>query len=206
MTYKQLSGNYVYNNSIELRFTENPNRFEYYTRGEMGLLQYSTGEWKRNKNKVYLTGFTDKDVNMLNVESAVAKSINSNDTQVQIFYSRDKAAPYIKSVVIINDNAIYKIAKDTILAPEYKVETIQAKSYLSYEGLLSSPPKVDTLYSRKIRIDDAQGKTIMLKFSVNSKDFVRTTLADTIEVKNNRTLLYNKIKLKKIAMVQEAAK
>ena len=192
-----MNGSYVYSNSIELRFTESPNRFEYFVRGEMGLLQYSTGEWKSDKNKVYLTGFNDKDRNVLNVETAFANNLNSNGTQVEIFYSTGKAATYIKSVIVINDNTIYEIAKDTILSPEYKVATIQVKSYLSYEGLLSSSPKIDTLYSQKIKVDEAKDKKIILKFSVSSEDFFRTKLADTITVKNNHTLLYKKIKFKK---------
>jgi len=187
-TSKQLNGSYVYSNSIELRFTESPNRFEYFVRGEMGLLQYSTGEWKSDKNKVYLTGFNDKDRNVLNVETAFANNLNSNGTQVEIFYSTGKAATYIKSVIVINDNTI---------SPEYKVATIQVKSYLSYEGLLSSSPKIDTLYSQKIKVDEAKDKKIILKFSVSSEDFFRTKLADTITVKNNHTLLYKKIKFKK---------
>jgi hypothetical protein len=166
-------------------------------RGEMGLLQYSTGEWKLDKNKVYLTGFNDKDRSVLNVETAFANNLNSNGTQVEIFYRTGKAATYIKSVIVINDNTIYEITKDTTLSPEYKVATIQVKSYLSYEGLLSSSPKIDTLYSQKIKVDEAKDKKITLKFSVNSEDFFRTKLADTITVKNNHTLVYDKIKLKK---------
>lgn len=195
--YRDLNGDYLYGNSIEFRFAESPNRFKYYTKGEMGLLQYSTGEWKLSKNKVYLTGFTDKDINILNVESSVAANINSNGTKVQVIYATEKADAFIRSVVVVNNDSSYEIAKDTILAPEYTVKTIQIKSYLSYQGLLSSPPRIDTLYSRKIMIDGEKGNAITLKFSVNPEDFVRIKFIDTITVKNNRTLLYNNIRLKK---------
>jgi len=196
-TLKGLNGSYVRSNTIELRFTEDPNRFEYFLRGEMGLLQYSAGEWKRNGNKVYLTGFTDENIQAIPVESDVVRDAGSNNVQVQVFYHTDKAVTYIRSVIILNDDSIYTLAKDTIFAFGRKVGTVQVKSYLSYQGLLSSHPKTDTLYSRKIRVDGDTGDKIVLKFSVYSKDFVRIALADTLTVKNSRTLRYNKINLKR---------
>ena len=30
----------------EIRFMQQPNRFEYYLRSEMGVLEYSTGSWE----------------------------------------------------------------------------------------------------------------------------------------------------------------
>jgi len=190
--YEQLSGSYVYGNTMELRFTENPNRFEYFVRGEMGLLQYSAGEWRVDGNKVYLSGFNDGNRDSLRVGSAVADS--GGGTQVVIAYSTDTVATYIKSVVVINGNVFYPITKDTVLVPVEKVASIQVKAYVESKGLLSGGPGRDTLYSQRMRFD---GGKITLKFSVGSKDFVRTNLADTLIVGNKETLRFRGIKLKK---------
>jgi hypothetical protein len=195
--YKKLNGNFVYGNSIELRLTKNPKYFEYFIRGEMGLLRYSTGEWRLNKNKIYLTGFDSNNINILKIESAATNSSNKNGTQIKLFYHTDKVPTFIKSVLSINDSNIYKIVKDTCITLKYKVETLQVMSYLSCDGLLSSSPTTDTLYSQKINFDQPMGEIITLKFSVNSQDFVRTKLTDTLTVKNGRNLMLNKIKLKK---------
>lgn len=198
-TVKQLSGAYHYGNSIEFKFRENPNEFEYFLRSEMGVLQYSTGKWKLNKDKLELLGLDDENLKTLDVESAITKNVSSNGTKVEIHYNTDNATTYIKSVVLINGNKIYTVAKDTMLTPGYKVVTIQVKSYLSYTGLLSSPPKIDTLYSFKMKVDDGsnENRNVTLKFTVHPYDFVRVKLTDTLTVKNNHTLYYNKTKLKK---------
>ena len=165
----------------------------------MGLLEYSTGKWILEKNKLQLLGFTDDDLKTINVESGIDENRNSDRAQILIHYSTDATTNnFIKTGIVINESIIYFITKDTPVVPNFKTNTIQIKSYLSYTGLLSSNPKIDTLYSKKIKVDNAnQAKTIKLQFTVQSGDFSRTKLTDTITVKNNHTLLYHKIKLRK---------
>ena len=199
-TIKKLNGRYTNGNNVELKIKDRPKDFEYFLRSEMGVLQYSKGKWTLRERKLYLLGFSDEDIKALDVEHVINKNADGNSTRVEIHYSTDKAITYIKSVIVINDSKIYMIAKDTMLTPDYKVETIQVKSYLSYTGLLSSPQKIDTLYSSKIKVSDESNanKNIVLKFTVHPYDFVRVKLTDTLTVRNSHTLYQNKTKLKEI--------
>jgi hypothetical protein len=199
-TYKPLNGSYTYGNSIEFKFTESPNRFEYFSTSEMGLLEYSTGEWKLEKSKVYLLGFTNNNLKILKVESTIGKNNDDDRTKISINYTNDEPANhFIRTDIMINDSVAYPISKDTLLQPNFRSRTLQVKSYLSYKGLLSSNPKIDTLFSPKMKVDfNNVDKTVILKIKVNLKDFARTKLTDTLKIVNNHTLLYfDKIKLKK---------
>ena len=188
-SYAEISGQ-------EIRFTQQPNRFDYFFRSEMGLLEYSTGSWERNKNQVILNGFTDSNVKTLNVESTITYN-SDNNGKVLIRYT--PPSKLVKADVIINDNNIIHVSMDTVFFSASKVKTIQVKSYLSYTGLLSAPPKIDTLYSSKIKIyDDKNGnKNIFLNFTIYQEDFVRIILNATLTVKSNRIIYLGKSKLKK---------
>lgn len=180
----------------EIRFIQKSNRFDYFFRSEMGLLAYSTGSWERNKNQVILNGFTDSNIKTLNVESTITYNSDNND-KVLIRYT--PPSNLVKADVIINDNNIIHVSMDTVFFSASKVKTIQVKSYLSYTGLLSSKPKIDTLYSQKINInnDKIGNKNIFLNFSIYQQDFARIILNDTLTVKSNRIIYLGKSKLKK---------
>ena len=181
----------------EIRFMQQPNRFEYYLRSEMGVLEYSTGSWVRNKNQVILNGFTDSNIKTLNVENKIT---DNGDNKDKVFIQYTTTSNLVKSDVIINDNAVVRVSSDTTFFSELKIKVVQIKSYLSYTGLLSSSPKIDTLYSSKIEVDNSSNKNkdVVLKFSVNLNDFARTKLSDTITVKRNALLYHDKIKFKKV--------
>ncbi len=182
----------------EIIFMQQPNRFEYYLRSEMGILEYSTGSWVRNKNQIILRGFTDSNIKILNVENKITDNAD-NKSKVSIQYTT--TSNIIKADVIINDYTVASVSGDTAFFSDLNIKTVQIKSYLSYTGLLSSSPKIDTLYSSKIEVNNSNNKNkeVVLKFTVNSNDFARTKLTDTITVKKNDLLYHDKIKLKKIA-------
>lgn len=181
----------------EIRFMQQPNRFEYYLRSEMGVLEYSTGSWVRNKNQVILNGFTDSNIKTLSVEDKITDNAD-NKSKVLIQYTT--TSNLVKADVVINDNAVVRVSSDTIFFSDLKIKTVQIKSYLSYTGLLSSSPKIDTLYSSKIEVDNSSNKNkdVVLKFAVTPNDFARTKLTDTITAYKNVLLYHNKIKLKKV--------
>lgn len=194
--YGKYTNSYAGVSGEEIRFMQHPNRFEYYLRSEMGILEYSTGNWIRNKNQVILNGFTDSNIKALDVGNIITDNADNND-KVLIQYT--KTSGLVKSDVIINDNAVVRVSSDTTFFSELKIKTVQIKSYLSYTGLLSSPPKIDTLYSLKIKVDNSSNKNkdVVLKFAVDLNDFARIKLTDTITVKRNALLYHDKIKLKK---------
>ncbi len=196
----QLNGTYSDTKSIEFKFNDSTKMFEYFLRSEMGVLQYSKGGWESYDDKVYLLGLTDNNIKKIDVESVINKNVSSNRTHVEVHCNSDNAVTNIKSIVFINDDKTYVVAKDTVFSLDYKVEVIQVKSYLSYSGLLSSAPKIDTLYSSRINVssESNEGKSIVLNFVVHPYDFARVKFADTLTVKNNRTLYLNKSKLIKI--------
>ena len=195
-----LSGKYINSyagvSGEEIRFMQQPDKFEYFFRSEMGVLEYSTGSWIRNKNQIILNGFTDNNLKTLNVEDKITDNAG-NKSNVLIQYTTK--SNIVKAEVIINDNAVTRISGDTTFFFDFKIKTVQVKSYLSYSGLLSSPPKIDTLYSSRINISgSSESKNIVLKFTVHPYDFARVKFNDTLTVKNSRTLYQkNKTKLKK---------
>ncbi len=193
---EKYANNYAGVSGEEIRFMQQPNRFEYYLRSEMGILEYSTGRWVRNKNQIILNGFTDSNIKTLNVENKIT---DNADNKSKVLIQFTTTSNLIKADVIINDNAGFRISGDTTFFSDLKIKTVQIKSYLSYTGLLSSSPKIDTLYSSKIEVNKSSNKNkdLVLKFAVNSNDFARTKLSDTITVKKSALLYHNKIKLKK---------
>lgn len=195
-TLKKLNGKYSDGKHIEFVFTDTPNKFEYYLRSEMGVLEYSTGSWVQNKNQVVLNGFAGSNINSLSYENTTTENTDSKD-KVLIRYT--PASNLEKTDVIINDSNVIRVSMDTTFFSAIKIKTIQVKSYLSYTGLLSSPPKIDTLYSSKIKVNDSSGanKNIVLTFTIHPYDFVRVKFNDTLTVKSNRILYLDKTKLKK---------
>jgi hypothetical protein len=161
----------------------------------MGVLEYSTGSWVRNRNQVILNGFADSNIKALNVKSAITDNLNNKD---KILIQYRTTSSLVKSVVVINNDAVVNVSSDTAFFSDLKIKVVQIKSYLSYTGLLSSSPKIDTLYSSKIELDNNGNKDMVLSFSVNQYDFVRTKLTDTITLKRNALLYHNKIKFKKV--------
>lgn len=194
-TIKKLNGKYHDSKHIEFEFTEASNRFEYYFRSEMGVLEYSTGSWVRNKNQIILNGFDDSNIKILNVENEITD--NADENKIHVHYTT--ANNLIKADVIINDSVVVSVSKDTAISFATKIKTVQVKSYLSSIGLLSSSPKIDTLNSSKIEVGNNSNKSkkVVLKFTVNPSEFARIKLSDTITVKGNTLLYGNKVKLKK---------
>lgn len=195
-TLKKLNGKYSDGKHIEFVFADTPNKFEYYLRSEMGVLEYSTGSWVQNKNQVILNGFTGSNINSLSYENTTTENTDSKD---KVFIRYTPASNLEKTDVIINDSNVIHVSMDTTFFSAIKIKTIQVKSYLSYTGLLSSPPKIDTLYSSKIKVNDgsSENKNIVLTFTVHPYDFARVKFNDTLIVKSNRILYLNKTKLKK---------
>jgi hypothetical protein len=196
-TVKKINGKYHDGKHIEFQFTEAPNKFEYYFRSEMGVLEYSTGSWVRNKNQIILNGFDNSSIKILNVENEITN--NTEESKDKIYVQYTTANNLIKADVIINDSSVISISKDTTIFCTTKIKTLQVKSYLSAMGLLSSSPKIDTLYSSKIRVENnsKNSKKLILKFTISPSEFARTKLNDTITVKGNILLYGDKIKLKK---------
>lgn len=198
-TINKLSGTYTDTNNMEFKFNDSNKKFEYFFRSGMGVLQYSKGNWQINNHKLYLQGLSDQNIKMIDVECAINNNVNGGKTQVELHWSNDEAVNNIRSAIVINNNKIYMASRDTVFTLDYIVEVIQVKSYLFYSGLLSSPPKIDTLYSSKINISRGnESKNLVLKFTVHPYDFARIKFSDTLSVKNNRTLYLNKTRLKKV--------
>src|ERR1044071_6689471 len=99
----ELNGNYRNGSNIHFKLMQAPNKFEYFLKGEMGTLQYSSGMWKLEKNKLYLFGFNDDNIKTLDVESVVNKDARSNGSKIEIDYNTDNGVSYIKSLILIND-------------------------------------------------------------------------------------------------------
>lgn len=197
-TNKRLIGNYNDERNIGFVFSENPNKFEYNFRSEMGIHEYSTGSWLRYKNKVVLNGFADSNIKFLNIEQRIVENSENRD-KITIHYTAKNEM--IKSDIIINNCTIIRLSKDTSFFSEIKIKSLEIKSYLSYTGLLGTIPTLDTLYSSIILVDKGSNKNrdLFLKFAVRSIDFFRTKLTDTITVRNKNVLMLNKIKLRKVA-------
>ena len=196
-TIKELSGSYHDGKHIEFKFTEAPNKFEYYFRSEMGVLEYSVGSWVRNKNQLILNGFDDSNIRILNVENEITDNADGNKDKINVQYAT--ANNLAKADIVINDNAVIRVSNDTSFFFPTKIKTVQVKSYLSSRGLLSSSTKIDTLFSSKIEVNNNRNrsKNVVIKFSVSPSEFARVKLTDTIIVKRKALLYRNKIKLEK---------
>jgi len=185
---KELNGIYA-NGGAEYRFDQVTKKFEYTSRGEMGILAYSSGSWVIKNNKVELSGFTASNLKYLDVETRKSNGISIN-------YVTDTFVNYIKTVAVINDSLTLFVNKDTVFTPAFQSRVIQVKSYLYTPGfLLSGSHPIDTLCSSKINITD---NSTALNIVVHPKDFARVQFTDTLTIKNKNTLFSkNKITLRK---------
>ena len=185
----------------EFKFTQAPNKFEYYSRTEGMVREFSSGTWIQNRRTILLNGFDDKDISVLNVENKVEEYPNENRDKFVVKYVDDPLDTFTKVDVIINGYYKIRVSGDTTFFSDMTNTTLQVKSYLSHEGvLLGTNPRVDTLYSPEIEIGSSNGKhkVVFLKFDLSQNSFYRTRLTDTLAVKNNSTLLWHKKVFKKI--------
>lgn len=162
-------------------FEKKDSGFEYFLKGEWGILQYSKGKWSKNGKYLYLMGYTDKNLKLLDVNYQTQPAektqldINCNTINAPIFTD-----------IIINDTIIYRIKKDTVLMPKFNVKVIQVKSYLVFDGMLPIKPLIDTLVSVRKEIDNSSDKQISLNYFVKPEDFVRVVLSDTLLMNNKK--------------------
>lgn len=184
----------------ELRFSRESGKFEYYARTERMVRNYSAGTWMQHKKTIFLNGFDDNNTNVLNVESKVEDAPNENKDKIEVQYRDEPLDTFIKVDVIVNEGPGIRIPGDTTYFTEAAVRTLQIKSYFSHEGiLLGNPAHIDTLYSPRIEVANAdKHRKILLKLNVDFSDFYRVTLKDTLTVKNRRTLVWGKGTFKKL--------
>lgn len=184
----------------EFKFSEEPKKFEYYSRTEGVLRAYSSGTWKQDKRSLFLRGYDNKNINVLDVESTVKNNPNENRDEIVVQYKDNHSDTFTKVDVVINGNLQIRIPGDTAFFVDAGVRTLRVKSYLAHEGLLlATPPVIDTLYSLEIKMaDPGKYKSILLKPKVDEKDFYRVKFTDTLTLKNRRTLLWHNKQFKKL--------
>jgi hypothetical protein len=182
----------------ELRFSQGNNAFQYYSKTEANLREYSAGTWILKNKKIFLNGFEEKNINVLQVESMIENSSANNMDKIMIQYNDNVLDTFTKVDLIINEVVKIRIHGDTSFFTE-AINTLQIKSYLVYTGILfTTHPKIDTLYSDKMNFANNKSKTVSLKVDVDQIDFYRAKLLDTLTIKNSRTLMWHKRKFKRI--------
>lgn len=184
----------------EFKFTQAPNKFEYCSRTEGMVRGFSAGTWIQNKRAILLSGFDKKNINLLDVESKTENYSGGNRDKILVRYRDNPLDTFIKVDLIINEIFKVRILGDTTFNTD-EINTLQVKSYLAHEGvLLGTPPKIDTLYSTVIKASNANGqhKVISLNVDVEQKDFYRLKFADSLTVKDSRTLIWHNQEFKKI--------
>jgi hypothetical protein len=201
-TTAQVSGRYsnVYAEiaGVEFKFTQAPNTFEYRATTEGMVRLFSLGTWKQNKGTILLNGF-DENINVLNVESKTGDYSDHNVNKIVVKYRDNPLDTFTKVDLIVNGSYKVRIPGDTAFYTNRIINSLRVKSYLVHEGFsLGAPHQLDTLCSTEIKIGNANGKIVWLKFDVAQNDFYRTRLTDTLTVRNNRTLLWHKKEFKKI--------
>ncbi|WP_126971511.1 hypothetical protein [Gynurincola endophyticus] len=179
-------------------FNKEFKKFEYYWKAE-GIRAYSSGVWTQNEKTIFLNGFNEKNINLLNVESRVEDYTDQNRDEITVNYKKDLHDIFTKVDILIDRNTTVRISGDTTFEAD-NVKTIRFKSYLSHEGLLlGTPPYIDTLYSPEIEINQiGESKNVSFKFDVSQSDFYRVQLTDTIIVKNSREFIWRKKVFRKI--------
>lgn len=158
----------------ELRFSQEPKKFEYYFRTEGALKSYSSGTWKQDKKVIFLNGFDDKNINALNIESNVEYLPNENRDKIVIQYKDEVLDTFTKVDVIVNGNPRVRIQGDTTYFTDEAVRKLQIKSYLVHEGLLlGTSTTIDTLYSPEMEVAiSTKHKKILLKLSISRNHFI----------------------------------
>jgi len=182
-------------------FFKEPNKFEYYSSTEGALKAYSSGTWKQDKRSIFLSGYDNKNINILNIKNNVKDYPNDNRDKIVVHYKVDPLDIFTKVDVIVNRTFQIRISDDTAFFVDNAVRTLLIKSYLAHQEdqLYRTSPLIDTLYSPEIKIADPdKHKLILLKVNVAQKDFYRVKLIDTLTVKNRRILLWHNKEFKKI--------
>lgn len=184
----------------ELRFVNNPNKFDYYSRTEGVIKSYSSGTWNRNQGTIFLNGYDDRNLNTLNVERKVEHYFSGDRDKIVVQYKGDPLDTITKVQIIVNETIVIPILTDTTFFTDKSINTLRIKSYLNYKGLLlATDPTVDTLYSQELGTDHLNGrKLILLKINVDKNYFYRTTLKDTLTIKNNRTVIWRNREFRRI--------
>ncbi|MFX1706511.1 hypothetical protein PV783_21260 [Chitinophaga sp. CC14] len=183
----------------ELRFSQESNKFDYYSRTEGALKGYSLGTWKQNNRTIFLNGFNDKNINILDVESKVEDYSNENKDRIVVQYKNDPLDTFTKVDIVVNGGSGTRVSGDTTYFVDAIVKTLQVKSYLVHEGLLlGAPTYIDTLYSPGIEMGNLNGhKKILLSLNVAQRDFYRIKVTDTLFIKNRHTIIWRKKQFKK---------
>jgi hypothetical protein len=184
----------------EFTFNHASGTFVYYSRTEGSINNYSTGSWTQNNNTVIINGFNEN-IKTLDVISNIGYQQNNSADQIEIRYNSDPLENALRVDVIINKAITIGIHGDTAFFTNTPIKTLQVKSYLALNRALpAARPRIDTLVSREIEVANPgeQKKKVSLKFDVSFKDFYRYKLTDTLTVKNNRTLIWDKRQFKKV--------
>lgn len=185
----------------EFKLDPQTSKFDFISRTEGIIREYSAGTWTRNKKTVFLNGFEYNNIKVLEVENKIEEDPNASGNKIVVQYQDDPLDTFIKVDLIINERFKVRIPGDTTFYTESDIRMLQVRTYLGYEGfLLGAPPKIDTLYSPTLEVSNRSNnhKVALLSFKVDWKDFYRVKLTDTLTVKNNRTLLWGKSALKKV--------
>ncbi|RAJ83445.1 hypothetical protein CLV59_103413 [Chitinophaga dinghuensis] len=185
---------------VEFKLCQEPNKFEYYSRTEGSVTDYSSGTWQQDKKSIFLHGFDDKNIKVLNVESKVEDSPNENDDKIVVNYKGNPYDTFIKVDILINGCFHSRITGDTIHSTDKVVRTLQVKSYMMHDGFgFVAPPHIDTLYSPEIVLTNPNNrKRILLKINVAHKDYYRSSFTDTLIVKSKHTLEWRGQKFRKL--------
>lgn len=182
------------------RFTRAPDLFQYFSRVEGSTIRFSAGSWAKSKKKIFLHGFDDTHIALLNIETSVADNKLAGKDKIIIHYRSDSLDLFTKLELCLNANCHIQIFGDTVFFVDKGLKSLTFKSYLSHENiLLRADPYIDTLYSPEIKIGSSE-KYISAFFDVmvSQKDFYRINLSDTLIRKNERTLIWKKKEYKKI--------
>ncbi len=176
----------------EFRFSRESNRFEFYSRTEGRIRSYSAGTWRQNKKVIFLNGFDDKNINVLNIESNIEDYPNDRGDKVIVQFNDDRLDTFTKVDIIVNKTNRIRVSGDSTFFSNTPIGTIQVQSYLVHNNLLpGTPARIDTIYSSEIQVrSEGKSKQVLLKFYISYRDFFRDTIVDTLTVKNSRTLIW----------------
>jgi hypothetical protein len=186
----------------EFRFSQERSDFEYYLRTEGNVREYSKGMWAKVKDNILVNGFTDENLNLLNITYEFENNNRDIKNAILVKYKFDSLDLFIKTDLIINDTNLIRICSDTSILFDLEIKSVQVKSYLNHKGLLLGPPHlIDTLFSPKVLFTNTSNKNnnLYIKIDVARKDFYRIKMNDTIVIKNNHKLIWRKNVLKKIS-------
>lgn len=191
----KIDGRYIAKRSLlggaSFNFNDSNKEFEYYSYGEWGIQAYSKGTYAIKKNKIYLLGYTDANIKHIDYRSSVIDdSMNHSKIKVCISYRMYQGNNMIQTILLVDNEKHINLNKDTTLFFHTMPRDLQVISYMSYDGLLSNPPPIDTLKtSRIIMSNRGRFNTINLSFIINGNDFSRVAMNDTLKIKKQNLLL-----------------